>query len=509
MSSDEDSDLTHVDRMAAKHGSLREFHPGTDSIKSYLKRVSLYFTANDIQVGKRVALLLSVIGDQTYTLVCDLFAPDTPSSKSLEEITAALRNHYEPTQVVIAERFHFHKRDQAAGETIVEFDAALRKLAAHCEFGATLEDALRDRFVCGLRHENIQRRLLSEKDLTYAKALDVARVMEAAASNTKSFKTAIRKFSVVPARSKEAKNNCYLCGRSSHSHHDCKFKDATCHHCGKKGHIAPVCRSKEKSQQSISSHPPAKGRNNDKKKPRRTHRVQEAPDDRSSDNGESSGEEYRLHKLTDRSSSTPINVAVRINGKTLTMDLDTEAAVSIISDQTRKSLFPELKLQPSSLVLKTYTEEPMEVLGQLNVQVQYGGQEEKLVLIVVAGTGPSLFGRNWLKYIRLDWGKIASVRATQSSESVSTLVKRHQQLFTDELGTVTPYKAKLQVERLEEHGFRLKPEMCEFLIPSVEYLGHLIDQDSIRPLPSKVVAIDKAPAPTNVQELRSFLGLLN
>ena len=63
--------------------------------------------------------------------------------------------------------------------------------------------------------------------------------------------------------------------------------------------------------------------------------------------------------------------------------------------------------------------------------------------------------------------------------------------------------------RLEAHGFRLKREKCEFRMPSVEYLGHLIDQDGIRPLPSKVAAIDRAPAPTNVQELRSFLGLLN
>ena len=62
--------------------------------------------------------------------------------------------------------------------------------------------------------------------------------------------------------------------------------------------------------------------------------------------------------------------------------------------------------------------------------------------------------------------------------------------------------------RLQEHGFRLKQEKCKFLTASVEYLGHLIDQDGIQPLPSKVAAIEKAPAPTNVQELCSFLGLL-
>ena len=44
---------------------------------------------------------------------------------------------------------------------------------------------------------------------------------------------------------------------------------------------------------------------------------------------------------------------------------------------------------------------------------------------------------------------------------------------------------------------------------SVEYLGHKIDKDGISTLPNKVDAIVNAPHPINVQELRSFLGLLN
>jgi len=52
-------------------------------------------------------------------------------------------------------------------------------------------------------------------------------------------------------------------------------------------------------------------------------------------------------------------------------------------------------------------------------------------------------------------------------------------------------------------------EKSEFFTQSVEYFGHAIDQEGIQPLPSKVAAIVKTPAPTNVQELRSFLGLLN
>ena len=230
--------------MATQFGTLKEFQPESDAIKAYyLERVELYFTANSVDEDKQVPILLSAIGSATYALLSDLLAPDPPKTKSLSEISDVLRRHYELKRAVIAERFHFHKRDQAVGESITDYDAALRRLATHCRFGATLEEVLRDRLVCGLRHENIQRRLLSEVELTYAKAMDIARSMEAADKNTKSFKPsdpAIRSFSSQSPRTKE-RRPCYRCGRSAHDPAECKFKDAECHHCGKRGHIAPAC----------------------------------------------------------------------------------------------------------------------------------------------------------------------------------------------------------------------------------------------------------------------------
>ena len=307
--------------------------------------------------------------------------------------------------------------------------------------------------------------------------------------------------------------------------------------------------------------------------------------------------------------------------------------------------------------------------------------------MVVAGNGPSLFGRNWLKYIQLDWKRISTVRS--APYKLNSLLKDHDSLFKEHLGTVHPYKATLHVKpdaipkffkprpipfalkdavgpeldrlekqgvirkvdssdwaapivtvpkkegciricgdykvtinqaltvdqyplpkpedlfatlangkrfskldlsqaylqlqldessmpyvtinthqglyqytrlpfgvasapavfqrlmetilqgipgvvcyiddilvtgkdeedhlhnldevlsRLEKHGFQLKKSKCTFLAKSVEYLGHRIDKDGISELPNKVDAIVNAPHPTNVQELRSFLGLLN
>ncbi|XP_052327850.1 uncharacterized protein K02A2.6-like [Oncorhynchus keta] len=65
------------------------------------------------------------------------------------------------------------------------------------------------------------------------------------------------------------------------------------------------------------------------------------------------------------------------------------------------------------------------------------------------------------------------------------------------------------MSRLEKYGVRMKRSKCEFLQDSVEYLGYKIDAQGLHPTNSKVEAIVNAPAPTNISELRSFLGLLN
>ena len=56
---------------------------------------------------------------------------------------------------------------------------------------------------------------------------------------------------------------------------------------------------------------------------------------------------------------------------------------------------------------------------------------------------------------------------------------------------------------------RLKQEKCSFLLSSVEYLGHTISREGLKTSDSKVKAISNAPAPSNVSELRSFIGLVN
>ena len=96
----------------------------------------------------------------------------------------------------------------------------------------------------------------------------------------------------------------------------------------------------------------------------------------------------------------------------------------------------------------------MDILGELWVQVQYKQQGPKeLSLVVVKGTGPCLFGRNWLCHIQLDWKSIAIVSSHDSMGDVSVLLHKYSDVFCDELGTIKSHTAKLVIKEGSQPKF--------------------------------------------------------
>ena len=258
--------------------------------------------------------------------------------------------------------------------------------------------------------------------------------MEAADRSSKSFKTteaaAMRKLTFKPSHAKP----CYRCGNNNHNAQDCKSKDAECHFCHKRGHIAPACRQK-KSQTSSTA-------KSSKTPHRRTKWIATEDDEQAPQ------QTHDLKLFTIGGNSTrPILVDVSINGKQLAMEIDTGAAVTVISEETRKSLFAYIPLHKSNAILRTYTGQQMHVTVELHAQVKYKDQIKSLSLIVVAGNGPSLLGRNWLQHIQLDWKQIGAMTVdnTASNDTLQSLLSKHTEIFKDELGTVTSSKVKLHI----------------------------------------------------------------
>ena len=78
------------------------------------------------------------------------------------------------------------------------------------------------------------------------------------------------------------------------------------------------------------------------------------------------------------------------------MELDTGAAVSILSSAIWTTLFLSRQLKKTNTVLKTLSGERLQPIGCADVNVQYKSQYITLPILVLEGEGPNLFGRNWL-----------------------------------------------------------------------------------------------------------------
>ena len=137
-------------------------------------------------------------------------SPAAPRDNTLKELEIVLKNHNEPALLIIVQ---FHRRNQGVGESIVKYVAELRRFSTRCKFDDYLEQALHDRLVFGLRNEGTRKRLLSEADLTLAKALELAQGFEAAEKNAQQFKETEVAVHLV---AKPKGVHCQRCGRTNH-----------------------------------------------------------------------------------------------------------------------------------------------------------------------------------------------------------------------------------------------------------------------------------------------------
>ena len=76
------------------------------------------------------------------------------------------------------------------------------------------------------------------------------------------------------------------------------------------------------------------------------------------------------------------------------MEVDTEAATSVMSESRFAELWPGRSLKTSKVRLRSYTKDEIPVVGCCQVTVTCQDQSvQNLPLMVVAGSGPCLFSR--------------------------------------------------------------------------------------------------------------------
>ena len=465
-----------------------EFDAAIESFGAYSRRLEQYFVANGVGEGdapKRRAILLSAVGASTFSLLEDLIAPASAADKSFQELVKILTDHFEPQQSPIVSRFRFHSCTRDAGESVSSFLARLRKLAKPCKFESSqLDEMLRDRLVCGIQHERLQSRLLSEPRLTLVTAVEIAQAHESAAASAaelsgrtesadvigrmegatlrdrRALETDVRRSAgrgqQTPATDDQRpggrggatwrppppqRDACGRCRSRRHTSAACPFRSRSCFACGAIGHTRAACRSGAGSQRVrlVAEDEEQLGTAGSAR--------ESSADDAPEYDGET--EPYFLFHATSAQAGLgrkpPLLVDVSVDGHSLRMELDTGAALSVCSQKAFKRVWPEggPEIQPCDKVLKTYSGEILELCGQAMVDVRYGEQCARLPLIVVRGEGPFLFGRNWLHHVRLDWPSICHMTTRRQAQSVAT---EFSEVFSDGLGCYRGAEVNISVD---------------------------------------------------------------
>ena len=169
------------------------------------------------------------------------------------------------------------------------------------------------------------------------------------------------------------------------------------------------------------------------------------------------GDVYYIHRLN--SDKQPYTIQLHLNGIPTNFEIDTGSSLTIISEKSYKTMFPNISLQPTKVAIKTYANDRLNVLGKIFVDVDYQGKlYENLKLFVLKGNGVNLLGRSWLNVMQLNWdlvmrpvdNSVHEMKEITDTKNTSTrlasLIKKHGPIFSDKLGKMKNFKASIHVK---------------------------------------------------------------
>ena len=443
-------------------GQIESFDPKCHIWTQYYERLKFYFNANDItDKEKQRSVFFALCGGETFSLVHSLVAPKKLEDTGFDVIVNKLHEHFEPKENVIVKRFQFRKRVQKHGETLTQFVADLRKLAEGCNFN-DLEVELRDQLVVGIMDELLQKKLLTDSNLTLKSALDMAIATEATNAQFTQMKNTVFKAEVIKNKPKtvqkvgnERGKACWRCNNMTHSAEKCWAVGLECRYCLKKGHIEQVCLRKKK-------HIPRVIKNTN------SQNLLEVSDSLQELNYVFCG-------------GQPITVTVMINGITVSMQVDTGCSHTIINEAVFRRIDKHRMLQQSHLRLSTWTNEQVKILGECDVQVIFKNKTYQLPVLVGSGSGTSLLGRNWMEQFGISMTGINQLRGTETS--ISEILNSYQDVFDGSLQGHTGPPVKIDLNDNIQPKF-LKYRMVPFALKKKveQELDKLVEQGILTPV---------------------------
>ena len=453
----------------AQIGSIGEYREKDEDFESYIARMKHYFVANDVPTVKQLSVLLTLIGPKGFALANNLLSPKSLDECKFDDVVTALTTHYKPKKILIFERYKFQTRNQKAGESIADYVAGIKTLAHTCDYKDNLDDMLRDRFVIGLSNRHTQQILLTEADLNFKKAVNVAVAREAALrdvdashksnsheaesihkvdykkgdgrnNDRRGFKPKPNHYSPSNSKNKshhnseKPKTNCSGCGQL-HWKESCPYKSYECHNCKRKGHLSKMCNTKKPSTYNIQHAGPS-------------HRYRSRSPKH---------DEYDFVFNIHDSKVPPIVMDVILNNSKIQMEFDTGSFYSIMSKETFDKTWPVTSIvpviKPFEGPLNVYGGSPLTTFGLITVDAKFNGiTDNRAKIIIVNDRGPTLLGRGLMKTL-----KISNFQLTSDINQIDckSLVDEFSQLFSPGLGCLKGKSVTIETDP------NIPPKFCK------------------------------------------------
>lgn len=468
-------------------GHLREFDPLSSDWIIYKARLEQYFLANQIcdDVRKR-AILLNCCSENAYKLIFNLCVPEKPEDVNYSTLLEYFDKHFVPVTSQFPARYNFYMARKIPTETIAEWSARIRNLAAMGNFEKKeLACVLRDMFIVGLGKSVIMDRLFEEdvQKLTFAKAVEIAVSKEAARQFSDKEPPFFQKSNAVDigrlrsstsrvqaARSNlaqihhtggqaptgtedKSKKKCNVCGYKNHSEVNCHYRDLKCHFCNKVGHLASVCK-KKKFQKSNNFY----------------------LEEDSNLNLES------LFKI-ESECSEPIIKTFIVEHIPMKFEIDTGASVSVISKKLWENVLPHVKLSITDKIFKDYTGNKIRPVGVASVAVKFNNTISNVNLYVVDNGGPPLVGREWLSKFKLEVVEMKALQPFNKTDATLQAVIGKYNVFSSELGLFNKTKISLRINEDSKAKF-FKPRPLPFALRNLveTEINQLVDLGILVPV---------------------------
>ncbi|KAJ8044099.1 hypothetical protein HOLleu_11471 [Holothuria leucospilota] len=343
----------------------------------------------------KTAILLNLSGEDAVEIYNSFKWDKEEDSKILEEVLKKFESYCNPRKNVTWERHVFNTRVQQPSESIDQYVTDLKLKSKSCEFGPLRDDLIRDRIVCGIRDDNVKRRLLREAKLTLQTALDICRASEVTLTQMKTLSS--EKAVLVAAKStrsrptsKPGKNTSHksLCGRCGNKRHrseeDCPAMGELCRNCKRPNHFAKVCRTKKDTGQYSA------GRN--------VSSVQQMDNDDTTDGNEFFVGVTNTPGKPLKNNSWTVNLS--LESKTVTVQIDTGAQCNVMSQKTYSTLSKERLIKVKDNLVG-FGGQKLRPIGRTQLECSYKSKFYVLEFFVTKENVPTLLGQDSLEELNL------------------------------------------------------------------------------------------------------------